>query len=472
MAASALWAQGLTYLDADFVPQPRLAESWESSSDGLTHTYHLRPDVVWHDGEPFTAEDVVWTLTDGVANLANAKLALANATSITALDDHTVEIVLSEPSSVLPTVLSEAVVRILPAHVYRGTDITTSEANLAPIGTGPFKFDSWAKGESISYVRNEDYWDGAPALDGVTIALFSDTTAVVNALRTGEIDYTPWFPDTAMTLVAGDDEVVVGPSAGVFPTQAMLAFNTVDGPTADPGVRRALVQAIDRDQILQSAWSGAGQIGEGPIAPSFVGRYDPDITYTSSYPYDVEAAKAALDAAGYAQSGNSPRFSIVYKTFAGNEQSLSVGELLRSQLAEVGVEVSIEAVDNASIPTVVFTDFDFDLFHTTYFDADPAFILNRQYSCGSVGVQYGNMSQYCSPELDAALADLLAATTTEEYDSAITDATSVIMEDVPYLVMVNPQLQRAWRSNLHGVEELSSTSANWPNFGTVSFTES
>jgi peptide/nickel transport system substrate-binding protein len=460
-----LFAQGLTYLDADFKPQPQLATSWDISTDGLTYTYHLREGVTWSDGEPFTSADVVWTLTQGIGGLANARLALTNA-KVTALDDHTVEIVLPQPSSILQTVLSKAVVKILPEHIYAGTDMATNPANVAPISTGPFTFEKWDKGKSISFVRNESYWGDAPYLDGITVSLLSDATTAVNALRTGEIDYYSQVPDASVVQAEADDALTVSDAAGVLPPQAFLAFNTKTGPTADVKVRRAIAQAIDRNQWVEAIYAKEGKPGVGPITPVFADKYDSKNTYDSVYPLNIAAANKALDAAGYPKDANGTRFTVNFRSGA-DSQAVASGELLKSQLAAIGIAVNINPVSNAALTSEIFMKFQFDMYFQTYFDIDPVFLLNRQYGSKSVGLPFANLTQYSNPTVDAAIADLLVATDKKDYDAAITTATKQIIDDLPYLVVANPANQQAWRSEIQGIGDFKKTSAYWPDWSKV-----
>src|SRR5690606_9690670 len=140
-------------------PRPHLAERWEISEDGLVYTFHLRKDVRWHDGRPFTAKDVVFSATDFLAKVhPRARGHFSRADKIEALDDHTVRMTLKAPFAPFIMGFETSSAPMIPAHIYEGTDYQTNPANQTPIGTGPFKLAEWKRGAFIRLERNADYW--------------------------------------------------------------------------------------------------------------------------------------------------------------------------------------------------------------------------------------------------------------------------------------------------------------------------
>ena len=179
--------EGLLQYNTDLDPQPLLAESWEISEDGLTYTFHLRDGVTWHDGEPFTADDVVFS-ADVFLRETHARLrsSLAYVESITAPDPLTVVFQLKEPFGPFISVFETGTMPMVPKHIYEGTDFATNEMNATPIGTGPFKFEAWEKGSFIHLVKNEDYYvDGLPYLDEVYYRVIPDAASRAVAFETG-----------------------------------------------------------------------------------------------------------------------------------------------------------------------------------------------------------------------------------------------------------------------------------------------
>ncbi|MFQ8582234.1 MAG: ABC transporter substrate-binding protein [Holdemania massiliensis] len=149
---------------------PDLATDWEFSEDGMDLTFNLRENVKWHDGEPFTSKDVVWTFTK-VLEEGYQSNTLSMINSVTADGDYKAVFHLKQPDASVISVLSWLGTWIMPAHLYEGTDWTQNEHNMHPIGTGPFKFVKYTPGVSIEMERNEDYWDGAPYLDKLIISI-------------------------------------------------------------------------------------------------------------------------------------------------------------------------------------------------------------------------------------------------------------------------------------------------------------
>ncbi len=170
---------------------PRLAESWEVSSNGLTYTFKIRSGVKWSDGQPFSAEDVVFTLMNfGKYNTYLTKL-MPLIAEADAPDATTFVLKLKQPMTATLDLFDKEVFPLLPKHVYERTDLLTNPANRAPVGLGPFKFVSWETGRAITFKRNPNYWEkGKPHVDSVVFALIPDPQQRRNALASGEIDWT------------------------------------------------------------------------------------------------------------------------------------------------------------------------------------------------------------------------------------------------------------------------------------------
>ncbi len=179
----------LITLDIDYRIIPDLATSWEIAPDGLTYTFHLAHDVKWHDGTPFSSADVQWTLQQ----IRSAGVVQQDLTSIDRIDTpdaYTVILHLSEPFAPMLAILAWYGTYILPRHLYDGTDWTTNPANDAPIGTGPFRFQEWVKGDHLTLRANPDYFRDGPFVDEIVYQHFSDYEAIEQALSYGTIQYT------------------------------------------------------------------------------------------------------------------------------------------------------------------------------------------------------------------------------------------------------------------------------------------
>ena len=182
---------GLVDYDTSLKPKPALAESWETSADGLSIILHLRKGVLWHDGKPFTAADVKWTLENVWKTIHPRNQAtFAKVKQVETPDDVTVILRLSEPSPAILSSLNSNGAQVLPKHLYEGTDVLNNPYNNKPVGTGPFVFKEWKKGEYILLERNANYWDkGKPYLDKVIYKVVPDAAARSAGFEKGEIQY-------------------------------------------------------------------------------------------------------------------------------------------------------------------------------------------------------------------------------------------------------------------------------------------
>lgn len=337
--------EGLTRFGPDGAVLPALAESWEIAPDGLSWVFNLREGVSFHDGLPFTAEDVVFSFDRAMAeDSTNAQKQLFDGINeVTAIDDTTVEIGLDAPKGSLLFNLAwgDAVI-VSPASA------ETNKSN--PVGTGPFRFSNWVQGDRIELVRNEDYWGAKPALEKVTFKFISDPTAAFAAMMAGDLDTFPNYPAPENLAQFEADprfSVIVGSTEG----ETILAMNNARPPFDDIRVRRAIAHAIDRQAIIDGAMFGYGT----PIGSHFAPHSPAYEDLTAESAYDPELAKALLSEAGY-PDGFSTTLTLPPPSYARRG-----GEIVASQLRAVGIEAEIVNVEWAQWLEQVFTNKDFGL---------------------------------------------------------------------------------------------------------------
>ena len=344
------WAnlfEGLVKLDRKGQVVPLLARSWTVSPDGLTYTFALRPNVTFHDGTPMTSADVKFSFDRARAPTStNAqKQIFAPIEAIETPDPATAVVRLKQPSGNFLYYLSWGDASIVSA--------TSAETNRAtPIGTGPFKFKAWARGDKVELVRNAAWWGDKPvALDSVTFRFIQDPQAQVAALKAGDVDAFPNIgapelfaeltKDKRFTAVAGNTE-----------GEIVAGLNNAKKPFDDVRVRRALMHAIDRKAIVEGAYSGFGQ----PIGSHFSPNHPAFVDLTGAVPYDPAKAKALLKEAGY---GNGLSISIKTPQMAYASRS---AELIAAMLSEVGVDMKIVPTEfPAKWIEEVFKQKDFDV---------------------------------------------------------------------------------------------------------------
>lgn len=330
--------EGLTSVDVDGEVVPTLAKDWDVSEDGLVYTFHLQPGVTFHDGSALSAQDVVWSISQTIAPESKSarKNDLSVISAITAPDDATVQLDLSRRSQSLPFYLASVT-------IVRDGDTELTSDN----GTGPYRFVEWTQGDHLTIERNDAYW-GEPAKNsGVTFRFFQDTTALNNALLTGDLDLViaEDSPDQLLQF-EGNDEFTI--TEGTSTTKQIWAFNDRVAPFDDVRVRQALYKAIDREKILDAVWDGRGQVIDSMVPPTdpwFVDQAD-------VHAYDPQAAKDLLAQAGVSD------LSIAVDYVAG-DPSETIAQLLQADLKAVGVTLTLNPVDDATWYQKVYTDHDF-----------------------------------------------------------------------------------------------------------------
>jgi peptide/nickel transport system substrate-binding protein len=337
--------EGLTRFREDGSIAPALAESWEIAPDGLSWVFTLRGGATFHDGTPLTADDVAFSFDRAMAeDSVNAQKQLFDGINeVTAIDDVTVEIGLDAPKASLLSNLAWGDAVIVSEESAEGNKQT-------PVGTGPFRFEDWVQGDSVTLVRYEDYWGEAPALERVTFKFIADPTAAFAAMMAGDIDAFPVFP-APESLAQFEADPRFSVIAGTTEGETILAMNHRSEPFSDPLVRQAIAHAIDRQAIIDGAMFGYGT----PIGSHFAPHHPAYVDLTEMSGYDPERARELLAEAGHPE-GFTARLALPPPSYARRG-----GEIVASQLRAVGIETEITNMEWAQWLEQVFTSHDFDL---------------------------------------------------------------------------------------------------------------
>lgn len=395
--------EGLTRFMGDGSVVPGLAESWEISDDGLTYTFKLRQDVLFHDGTTMDASDVKFSIDRIIAeDSANAQKALyAAIAEVNVIDPLAVEVILSEPNGNMLFNLAwgDAVI-VAPESI--------DNIKQLPIGTGAFKFTSWTQGDNIMIERNSAYW-GAPAkLEMATFKFISDPTAAFAALMAEDIDYFSGFPapeNLPQFEADGRFQVLVGSTEG----ETILSTNNKQPPFDNLMVRQALAHAIDRQSIIDGAMFGYGT----PIGTHFAPHNPAYVDLTELSAYDPEKAEALLAEAGFAD-GFETTLYLPPPSYARRG-----GEIIAAQLAEVGITAKINNVEWAQWLESVFKGKNFGL--TIVSHTEPM----------DIGI-YANPDyyfQYENPDFQNLMTKLNATTDPDIRSQMLGDAQRMIAED-------------------------------------------
>jgi ABC-type transport system substrate-binding protein len=335
---------------------PGLAESWEISDDGLVYTFHLRKGVKFHNGAEFKAQDVKYTfermlwpeteaknqdLIDPIkGSEAVMKGEAKDLSGLEIVDDYTIKVTLKEPFGPFLASLATPGVGILNKEA---TEAAGTDFGIIPektVGTGAYIFDKWTLKDEFMVRRNDDYWRGAAELGGISWKIAADADTMRMMFEAGDVDvFNTDFAFSQIAYFANNPKyaknMVIGNRMGVY----YYTFNQNIEPFGDVRVRRALQMAVDRKAMLDALFDGRGVVVHGILPPGLVG-HNPNLP---EIPYDPAAAKALLAEAGYPDG-----FEMTVSQITDQTDTLARNELFQAMMAEIGVKVKIDLMDEAA----------------------------------------------------------------------------------------------------------------------------
>lgn len=440
LAGAQIFASPLRF-DADWQPQPYLAESVKVSADGRRVTIRLRRDARFHDGRPVTSDDIRFSI-ETIRENHPFKSMLEPVERVETPDARTAVLVLSRPHPAIRLAMSPALMPILPRHVYGdGQDPKTHPANLQAVGAGPFRLVEFVPSDRIVLERNPDYFlDGQPCLDRIVIRIVRDGAAAVQALERGEAQMLAFAANVRDLQRLARDERLAVTERGYEAVGALnwLAFNTARAPLDNRDVRKAIAHAIDREVILANLMQGAAAAATGPIAPGSP-FYTADV---EPYRYDPEKANALLDAAGFPRNADGIRFSLAIDYIPGfEEQQKNVAEYLQAALREVGIDLTVRASPDFPSWAKRVAGGEFDLTLDIVFNwGDPVIGVHRTYLSDNIRPQvWTNTQGYANPKVDDLLARAAAEADPEARKRLYREFQQVVVDDVPiYFINVLP----------------------------------
>lgn len=398
--------------------EPSLATEWDVSDDGLTYTFTLAEGITFSTGTPVDATTAAQSIQSVIDEGYLESHLLASVQSIEAPSATELVITLSEPYPDLLWALSGRAGLVLdPAE--------TNDLATTAIGSGPFVLDTWTQGDSLTLVRNDDYWGDEAQVATVVFRYITDINAAVNALQSGDLDVlAPIDANLAQQISTDDFDVVEGEAPDVF----TLALNNNEAPLDDVRVRQAIRHAIDRDAIIEAR--GGVDIGlGGPIPPNDPGYED----LTDVHPYDPDEARRLLDEAGY---GDGLDLTLTIASFYGD----TFPNLLTSQFADVGITLTTESVEFATWLSDVFTNADYQLSIVDHAESrDFGNWANPEYYFG-----------YDNPEVQDLYAQSQRAATVDESEELLAEAARIVAEDAAADFLVNFRTVTAIRDGVTG----------------------
>jgi peptide/nickel transport system substrate-binding protein len=413
----------------DLTMEPSLAESWETSDDGLTWTFTLREGVTFHDGSEFDSADVVYSYRRIIDEELQNSYRFATVTGVEAPDPRTVVLTLSQPTpNLLERIGAFKGMAILPENAAEDIDLVT-EAN----GTGPFRLES-SDASSTVLTAYEDHWGGAPSVGGVEFRYITEPAAALTALQNGEVQWTDNVPPQQIESLADDDtvELQTTPSVDYW----YMSMNYARPPFDNRDVRRAISFAVDREAVAEAAWFGAAQANQTAIPEDSFFYYD-----YAPFERDVDQARQLLQ-----QAGVQTPLTMGLMVTDEFPETVTAAQVIASQLEEIGVTVEIETLDFATWLDRQGQG-DFDAFYLGWLgNLDPAAYYQEQHQTDAAN----NYQGYSNPQVDQLLQQGATETDENARKQLYDQAARIIVDDVSYLYLYNPDVVQAWAPGLTG----------------------
>jgi peptide/nickel transport system substrate-binding protein len=445
--------EGLLRFDFKLNPLPSLAKSWTISPDGLTYTFKLQDNATWHDGTPFTSADVVFTTKVFLVELdPRARNILVRCEEITAPDDKTVVFKLKEPFSPFLKAFDPATIPIYPRHIYEGTDFRKNPANIAPIGTGPFKFKEWKRGSQIELVRNENYWQkGKPYLDGIQFRILPDANARGVALETGQADIAAFSdiePFDVPRLQKQANLELTTKGYEYFSYMTYLMFNLRSEPFNKKEFRQAINYAIDKEFISKKLFFGLGKAPTGPI-PSNYPFYEKNV---AKYPVDVKKAQQLLDSIGLKPDASGIRARVTIDVMPFGPAYVRMAEYTKQGLSKIGVDVKLRIEDTGTWSGRL-ANWDFEMsFLWLNMLGDEGLHLPRLFSSQNIRKIFSaNSMGYVNPKVDELMSVGVLTTDQAKRREAYGEVQKVLVDELPVLSIMENQFPTLYSKKFHNL---------------------
>ena len=422
-------------------PAPRFFLDWEVSEDGQVWTVHIPKNATFHDGTPVTAEDIKFT-ADYYCRLPWNENMIYGLNRTEVVDDYTVRFYTNYPRAVPPMEWAQ----VLPKHIWEPyKDDMLSCPNEEMIGSGPFKFKEWKRGEYWWLEANENYWAGRPYVDEVVLKVYPSVEAAVLALKAGEVDmwgYGGVPVSVALDLMKDPNiKVEVSPGLGVLMMGVNVHPNKTDPLARDVRVRKAIAYGIDYDTIINLVYLGYGEKADSWIYPELP-SHNPNLP---QYEYNVTKANEILDEAGYLDTdGNGIRNweggEFIFDLYIRSEdpQRLRIAEIIKNSLKNIGIQINIRAVDYETLIDIIYNPQEciFDMF--LFADEpgpNPEWIWDY---CLSWEPESYNAAGWINEEFDELYYAALAEANLTKRDQIWWQMEELVAEELPYIFIARP----------------------------------
>ncbi len=406
-------------------PEPRIAESYEISDDGLDYTFHLRDDVTFHDGTPVTADDVVFSIELYKASEYQGSQ-ISMLSSVEATDEHTVVCHLDAPYSPFLQGICSPMIASKAYYESSEDDFVNN-----PIGTGPYKFVSRAKGSNIKLEANEDYYRGAPEIKEVTFEVIPDSSTKAIALQTGEVNFAEIDSATKPQLEANPAITIAEVPTSTF---SYIAMNTEKEPFNDVKVRQAINYAIDRDNLVAVCYDGEAEVNSNICAKERFGYSDDQFQYT----YDPEKAKELLAEAGIETPYDLGEILVA-------EKYSNLATVIQNDLKAVGLDVTISVKEfNSYISDLQNGSYGITALNMTL-EGDTQ-TLEMAFTTDYIGI--ANNARYSDEEMEKLFEQARTETDNDKRAEVFNEIFTKAQDEAIYAVMCNPMTLYAYNSDL------------------------
>jgi peptide/nickel transport system substrate-binding protein len=446
----------------DLSASPALATDYEKSSDGKTWRFTIRDDVTWHDGRPLTAADIAFTY-GRIVNDPQPQFTsyLPFVKSVSAPDDTTLVMRFTKPN-ISP--LIPPWVPILPEHVWGKLDAKEMQSfkNFPPVGSGPFKLVEWKEGQFWRLEANKDYWGEVPKIDEIVFRVFNNDEAMVQALKTGEIDFAEALIPSLFDSLEREDNPNITTHATNSNYYVHLSMNQIAEGSGRKGtghpalldhdVRLAIAHAIDKDTLVEKAWLGNAEPGSSIVLPTYKQwHWEPPADEVIQF--DLDESNRILEQAGYVDTdgdgvrempGGGRPLEFRYFVRSEDPPAVTASQFIKGWLKNIGIEAKVQSVSTAKLGDIWYAN-DYDLYSWGWGpDPDPDFILST-FTTG----QCKSWSDTCwsNPEYDSLYREQRTALDLERRRELVDRMQQMVYEAVPEVVLYYEKDLQAYRND-------------------------
>ena len=425
----------LLALGPDGEAVPCIAESWEYTDD-TTLVLHIRDGVVFHNGDPLTADDVFYSIGQTMASTyLQPFVDVIDLEKSTVDDEHTITLRMTQPCGPLFSQLCYVYIVPQKYHSEKGAEAFAEE----PVGSGPFALSKWVRGDRLEYTANDRYWGAKPSVNKLIMRIIAEPSSRTVEIESGGVDIAMNISASDLPMLEENPDVQILRADSY--NNCFIGFDCTLAPYDNKLVRQAISCAIDKESIVQTVYGTTGSVADGPISPAIWGS-NPGL---KPYAYDPEKAKQLLAEAGY------PDGIDVVITTSDAQLRIDIAEMVQNQLAAVGIRTSVEVLENATyLDKIVNGGFQMYILTWPTYTGDADYGLSDTFHTGSA--TWANTARYSNPDVDALLDTGANTIDQDARRDAYYKAQELIVEDCPWVFLWNSEEIAVARSSVQGLE--------------------